>query len=105
MRIELVKNGPMAVAFEVYNDFMHYKSGVYHHTGLTDRFNPFEITNHAVLLVGYGTDMTNPETPQDYWIVKNSWGEGWGEEGYFRIRRGVDECSIESIAVQSFPIV
>ncbi|XP_060581353.1 dipeptidyl peptidase 1-like isoform X2 [Ruditapes philippinarum] len=105
MRIELVKNGPMAVAFEVYNDFMHYKSGVYHHTGLTDRFNPFEITNHAVLLVGYGTDMTNPETPQDYWIVKNSWGEGWGEDGYFRIRRGVDECSIESIAVQSFPIV
>ena len=33
MRIELVKNGPMAVAFEVYNDFMHYKGGIYHHTG------------------------------------------------------------------------
>lgn len=104
MRIELVKNGPMAVAFEVYNDFFHYKSGVYHHTGLEDKFNPFEITNHAVLLVGYGTDMTSEDAPQDYWIVKNSWGESWGEDGYFRIRRGVDECSIESIAVQSFPI-
>lgn len=102
MKIELVKNGPMAVAFEVYNDFMHYSSGVYHHTGLTDKFNPFEITNHAVLLVGYGT---TEDTNQDYWIVKNSWGEGWGEDGYFRIRRGVDECSIESIAVQSFPMM
>lgn len=105
MRINLVKNGPMAVAFEVYNDFMNYKSGVYHHTGLQDRFNPFEITNHAVLLVGYGTDMRDPSMPQDYWLVKNSWGTGWGEEGYFRIRRGTDECSIESIAVQSFPIM
>ncbi|WAR25374.1 CATC-like protein [Mya arenaria] len=105
MRINLVKNGPMAVAFEVYNDFFNYKGGVYHHTGLQDRFNPFEITNHAVLLVGYGTDRTNPDAPENYWIVKNSWGEGWGEDGYFRIRRGTDECSIESIAVQAFPIM
>ena len=34
MRLELVKNGPMAVAFEVYNDFFNYKSGIYHHTGV-----------------------------------------------------------------------
>ena len=33
MRAELVKKGPIAVAFEVYDDFMHYKSGIYHHTG------------------------------------------------------------------------
>ena len=33
MKMELVKNGPMAVSFMVYNDFMHYKGGVYHHTG------------------------------------------------------------------------
>ena len=105
MRINLVKNGPMAVAFEVYDDFFNYKSGVYHHTGLKDRFNPFEITNHAVLLVGYGTDTTNPQAPEKYWIVKNSWGESWGEDGYFKIRRGTDECALESIAVQSFPVL
>ena len=101
MRVELVRNGPMAVAFEVYSDFFHYKGGVYQHTGLQDKFNPFELTNHAVLLVGYGVDA---ETGLKYWSVRNSWGDTWGENGYFRIRRGVDECAIESVAVESFPI-
>lgn len=101
MKLELVHHGPMAVAFEVYDDFLHYHKGIYHHTGLRDPFNPFELTNHAVLLVGYGTD---PATGVDYWIVKNSWGTSWGENGYFRIRRGRDECAIESIAVAATPI-
>jgi len=103
MKKALVENGPLSVSFEVYDDFMHYKSGVYHHTGLvlSTHFHPFEITNHAVLLVGYGHDA---DLKEDYWTIKNSWGPGWGEGGFFRIRRGVDECSVESIAVESFPI-
>ncbi|EHB15731.1 Dipeptidyl-peptidase 1 [Heterocephalus glaber] len=101
MKLELVQHGPMAVAFEVCDDFMHYHKGIYHHTGLRDPFNPFELTNHAVLLVGYGTDSANG---MDYWIVKNSWGTSWGEKGYFRILRGTDECAIESIAMAATPI-
>lgn len=101
MMLELVKNGPMGVAFEVYSDFMNYKEGIYHHSGLRDSCNPFELTNHAVLLVGYGKC---PKCGQKFWIVKNSWGSNWGEEGYFRIRRGSDECAIESIAVAATPI-
>ena len=101
MNLALYKNGPMSVSFEVYSDFMHYQGGVYQHTGLRDQFNPFEITNHAVLLVGWGVDA---ESGLKYWTVKNSWGESWGEKGYFRIIRGVDEVSIESIAVETFPI-
>ncbi|XP_044139715.1 dipeptidyl peptidase 1 [Bufo gargarizans] len=101
MKYELILGGPLAVAFEVYDDFMYYKGGIYHHTGLQDRFNPFQITNHAVLLVGYGVDSNSGEK---YWIVKNSWGESWGEKGYFKIRRGTNECAIESIAVAATPI-
>lgn len=52
MKIELVRNGPLVVAFEVYDDFMSYKGGIYHHTGVKDhsnfRFNPFEETNHGI---------------------------------------------------------
>jgi len=100
MKLALVHGGPISVSFEVYPDFMHYKSGIYHHTGLGE-FRPFEIVNHAVLLVGYGTD---EKTGEKYWIVKNSWGEGWGQNGFFQIRRGTDEVGIESIAVHVTPI-
>ena len=80
---------------------MYYSSGVYQHTDLDDAINPFEQTNHAVLIVGFGHDATSG---LDFWTVKNSWGEEWGEDGYFRIRRGNDECAIESIAVAATPI-
>lgn len=100
MRTALLKYGPLSVGIEVGEDFMHYKSGIYHKTGLTSsyKFNPFEMTNHAVLVVGYGV-----ENGEKYWIVKNSWGASWGEDGYFRIRRGTDEISIESLAVYAVP--
>lgn len=101
MKLALVKGGPLVVGLEVYDDFLHYKGGIYHHTGLQDSFNPLELTNHAVLLVGYGEDN---ETGEKFWTVKNSWGSSWGEDGYFRIRRGVDECAIESMAVEIVPI-
>jgi len=107
MRLALVNNGPLAVGFEVYDDFQAYKGGIYHHTGVRDQINrlnkwdPFQLTNHAVLVVGYGTEQG---TNEPYWIVKNSWGSTFGEQGYFRIRRGTDECGIESLAVEATPI-
>ncbi len=39
------------------------------------------MTNHAVLLVGYGHD---PVVGEDYWTIKNSWSNAWGEDGFFR---------------------
>lgn len=80
--------------------FIFSQGGIYHHTGLLDKFNPLEVTNHAVLAVGYGEE---PKTKEKYWIIKNSWGDAWGENGYFRIRRGTDECGIESMAATALP--
>ena len=84
--------------------------GVYTHQfsralGLEDGYNPFHLTNHAVLCVGWGVTDDANQTP--YWIVKNSWGSGWGESGYFRILRGSSEaggeCAIESLTVAAIP--
>jgi C1A family cysteine protease len=49
--------------------------------------------NHAVLIVGYGV-----QSGVRYWIVKNWWGADWGEQGYFRIRRGRKTCGINKYA-------
>ena len=56
-----------------------------------------QLTNHAVLLVGYGQDQTSGE---DYWIIKNSWGTQWGEGGYFRLARGLGHCGVGSYISQ-----
>ncbi|KAL3683056.1 hypothetical protein R1sor_001078 [Riccia sorocarpa] len=94
LKMELYKNGPIEVAFEVYEDFAHYKSGIYQHL-----FGDY-MGGHAVKLIGWGT-----ENGVDYWTVANSWNAGWGENGYFRIIRGVNECGIEAEAVAGLPLV
>lgn len=65
---------------------MNYKSGVY-----VKSPNAKLDGGHAVTLVGYGT-----EEGIDFWKIQNSWGPDWGEKGFFKIKRGVNECGIES---------
>lgn len=92
IRKELYKNGPLEVSFDVYDDLLTYKGGIYvHQGGKLDG-------GHAVKLVGWGVENKVP-----YWIIANSWNEDWGENGYFRILRGVNECGIEGGVVGGLP--
>ena len=71
--------GPVVVSVAA-NAWPHYKSGVFDDSESTEHYD----INHAVVLEGYGTDA---ETGQDYWLVRNSWGPLWGEDGYIRLKR------------------
>ncbi|XP_049803830.1 dipeptidyl peptidase 1-like [Schistocerca nitens] len=104
MQEALLNNGPIAVGMVASSySFPMYSGGIYRDLQISARsdFYPFEYTDHAVIIVGYGEDA---ESGEKYWIVKNSWGDTWGEEGYFRIRRGTNEASIESDAFEASPI-
>ncbi|CAF1294587.1 unnamed protein product [Rotaria sordida] len=80
------------LASKILYTFQSYKSGVFAVNGcITSPAN----NNHAMVIVGYGYDSISN---LDYWKVRNSWGVGWGENGYIRIQRGVNMCNIESDA-------
>ena len=81
----LYETGPLAIALNA-DPLQTYTSGI---LDLTSTKCPSSGINHAVTLVGYGT-----ENSVAYWIVKNSWGTAWGEKGYFRIRRGNGTCGV-----------
>lgn len=84
MVAEISTHGPIEAAFTVYEDFLQYKSGVYvHHTGSA-------LGGHAIKILGYGS-----LNGVDYWLCANSWNETWGDQGYFMIKRGINECGIE----------
>ena len=94
IEIEISKNGPVEVFFDVYEDFHLYKEGIYQHVtgGLAG--------SHSVKIIGYGVD---GKTGLKYWTVANSWNKSWGEQGFFRILKGVNEAGIENNAVSGFP--
>ncbi|PQQ06040.1 ervatamin-C [Prunus yedoensis var. nudiflora] len=69
---------PVSIAIDASGvEFKHYQSGVFSATdcGMSQ--------NHAVTVVGYGTT----EDGTKYWLLKNQWGESWGENGYMKILR------------------
>ncbi|KAK7100347.1 tubulointerstitial nephritis antigen-like [Littorina saxatilis] len=98
---EILDNGPVQAIFEVKEDFYMYKSGVYQYSGLTSNDPPEarKSAYHSVRLLGWGVERTFEGDIVKYWIGANSWGPEWGENGYFRIARGVNTNDIENYVV------
>ncbi|XP_014244687.1 cathepsin B-like [Cimex lectularius] len=91
---ELMTNGPLGASIKIYSDFPYYKSGVYQHT------SGKLLSDHAIRLLGWGTENGTP-----YWLVANSWNTNWGDKGLFKILRGLNECGIESNVYGGIPDV
>lgn len=87
MRDFLLETGPLSIALNA-DQMQGYEGGII--SGDEQSCDPDGI-NHAVALVGYGRDTWLQE---EFWIGRNSWGENWGEEGYFRMKRGWGTCGI-----------
>ncbi|XP_064076719.1 procathepsin L-like [Vanessa tameamea] len=77
---KLANIGPLSIAIDA-GVLQQYHGGI-----IADNYCSGSQIDHAVVLVGYGTD----ENGIKYWVVKNSWGIGFGEQGYFRMQRGVN---------------
>eukprot|EP00930_Biecheleria_cincta_P047280 TRINITY_DN32740_c0_g1_i1.p1 TRINITY_DN32740_c0_g1~~TRINITY_DN32740_c0_g1_i1.p1 ORF type:complete len:438 (+),score=56.30 TRINITY_DN32740_c0_g1_i1:71-1384(+) len=73
----LNQDGPVVVSIDA-TGWNAYGSGIY------DGCTPDTVVNHGVALVGYGTDSS---VSKDYWLIRNSWGKGWGEDGFIRVLR------------------
>lgn len=74
---EILKNGPVIAQMTVYTDFLTYKQGSYHRTEDSFKFNGQLI----VKIIGWDS---GSEGSGGYWIVENSFGSDWGEDGYFK---------------------
>ncbi|EPB68437.1 papain family cysteine protease [Ancylostoma ceylanicum] len=85
IRQEIFETGPVIATFDVYQDFSYYRGGVYVHKW-GDKTGA-----HAVKVIGWGS-----QDGVDYWLVANSWNIDWGENGYFRIVRGTNNCGFEA---------
>ena len=84
-------NGPNVAALWTNANFQHYSSGIFDDPSCLQ-----SDTNHVVVIVGYSKD-------EQYWIIRNSWGQSWGEDGHIRIKLGKNMCNVEHYV--SYPIV
>lgn len=88
----LHKYGPLSIGVFASSSMVHYTGGIM--TGCMSW-----PVNHGVVLVGYGNvgNISKSDGASPYWIIKNSWGGKWGEEGFFRLEYGTNQCDITTM--------
>jgi len=99
----LVCQGAVSVSFYINDCIKNYESGII--TDFDDECGCSKLltTNHAVAIVGFGVDGLSTNCKK-YWVVKNSWGVEWGEQGFMRVCRedkqmALGTCSIRQEAI------
>ena len=98
LKVAVASIGPLSVTIKVVENFFFYKSGIFYDTAC--RRGKQRLLNHAVVLVGYGSDISGG----DYWIIHNNWGNHWGENGYAKMaRNALLNCEIDSMVI--YPIL
>ena len=88
MKAEIFASGPVACSVFVDENWHSYKGGVLRIKEQSTK------TNHVVTVVGWGKEKVGNEDV-NYWLIKNSWGTYWGEEGHVKLERGVNASYIE----------
>ncbi|KAA6373718.1 MAG: putative cathepsin K, partial [Streblomastix strix] len=92
LAIALINYGPVGAGIDISaSDFKQYRSGIYDNINCTSSG-----ISHAVLIVGFGYDS---EQKKEFWVIQNSWGVSWGQNGLMQLaRHSQDRCGISSYA-------
>jgi len=93
IKAEIYSRGPVAAGINA-EPILKYQGGVIKTAGWIDM-----IVNHIVSIVGWGVDKEGDE----YWIVRNSWGQYWGEMGFLRVKTGTNLLGLESTVAWATP--
>ena len=92
---EILKNGPVTALIQLKSDFSKYKEGIYESNDI-EKLNLF----HIVEIIGWGI-----EKNKSYWLIQNSYGSQWGDNGFFKIIRGKNHLGIEGYATSAEPLI
>jgi len=107
MALALAKNGPLSIALNAIG-MEYYVHGIVGCESVADAEycsaaainNPANcdanMIDHAVTAVGFGS-----QNGTNYWLIKNSWGTDWGEQGYYRLEKGHNTCGVANMVVHS----
>ena len=90
----IFEKGPIAINMHVGGTFRDYVDGVYVPAEEDCPNLLSEGINHCMMFVGYGQELINDEMV-DYWIVKNSWGNEWADDGFIKVKMGINACGCE----------